>query len=211
MKALVNVSRKLLAIAVMVLLIQGCKSDKADQIKEAVKEVKAAGTIYSQAGSLQEKAAALSEKPPLSNEDMKSWLPEKLEGMDRTGFKVGNPAYVNSTSAKGTYKAGEGKDRREFNVEIIDGAGPLASLVLMSGMTQGMEVEEEDENKHMQTVERDGIRARQTYFKQRNNTALSFLYKERFMIEVRADNLGVEETWQMVDALRLPDLIALTK
>ena len=58
----------------------------------------------------------------------------------------------------------------------------------------------------MQTVERDGIRARQTYYKQTNNTVLSFLYKDRFMIDIRAENIGVEETWEMVEALRLTDL-----
>lgn len=206
MKTIANVSVNLISLVVLALLFQGCKSDKAEQIKEAVKEVKAASTIYSQAGSLQEKAAALSEKAPLSNDDLKAWLPEKLEGMDRTGFKVGNPAYVNSTSVKGTYKAGEGKDRREFNVEVIDGAGPLASLVLMSGVSQNLEMEEEDESKHLKTVERKGIKARQTYFKQRNNTSISFLYRDRFMVEVRAENMGVEETWGLVDALDLEDL-----
>lgn len=185
----------------------GCKSDKAEKIQNAVEEVKAASSIYSQAGSLQEKVAVLSEKAPLSNDDMKAWLPEQLEGIERTGFKVGNAAYVNAASVKGTYKSGEGENRREFNVEVIDGAGPLASLVLMNGVTHNLDVEEEDENKHMQTVERDGIRARQTYYKQRNNTALSFLYKDRFLVEIRADNIGVEETWGMVEALRLQDLI----
>ncbi|MAU15360.1 MAG: hypothetical protein CMH46_07455 [Muricauda sp.] len=181
-----------------------CKKETRDQLKKAKQEVSNATKIISNAKEIQEESAKLKEVTPLTNEELKTWLPEKVADLSRTGFKVGKTGYMNVASIEGTYKA---EDGRELRVEIMDGAGEIGSALMVGmGAANKMEVEEEDERKHLQTITKNGVKAKQTYYKKRDDTELQFIYSGRFMVIVRAKDTKPEKTWELVEKLNLESL-----
>ncbi|WP_157607960.1 hypothetical protein [Seonamhaeicola sp. S2-3] len=195
------------SILLVMLVLLSCKNETTKKIKNLKKETKAATTILKNVNTTQEKIEALSKEEPLSNKALKEWLPETLNGMKRTGYKSGSVNFANAPSIRGTFKEGN----KEFHIEVTDGAGVMAGVVLMAGTTYQMGMEEEDERKHIKKVTENGIEARQTYMKQQNNTRLNFLYENRFYVEVRANSMTPEETWDAVEKIKLNRLMTLTK
>ncbi|WP_445384341.1 hypothetical protein ACT6NV_10155 [Robiginitalea sp. IMCC44478] len=192
-----------LILIILAASIVGCQSEKKSKLEEVQSIMSNTMSAVEHAQDARKVADQLKDLTPLTNENLKEWLPEEILGMKRTGFKVGNPGYMNVSSLSGTYK----KDSRQFKVEVIDGAGESGSM-LLSGihMANRMEVEEEDENKHMQTVEHKGIRAQQTYFKKRGDTKLQFVFMDRFGVIVNTKDIAPEECWDLVEALSLESL-----
>lgn len=184
-----------------------CKKETRDKIAETTNDVKNVSSVVSNVQSLQEKAAKLRELTPLTNDELKAWLPESLRKMERKSYRVGKAGYTNISSIMGTYANTSAESNETFKVEVIDGAGEMGSMVMMSmGMVGNMEVEEEDEHKHLQTVEKKGFKARQLYYKKRNNTEVQFVYDDRFAIKVNATNMDVDKTWALLDDLNLKKL-----
>ncbi len=193
-------------VIVIVALVSfiACKKETRDQLKKAKQEVSNATKIISNAKEIQEESAKLKEVTPLTNEELKAWLPEKVADLSRTGFKVGKTGYMNVASIEGTFKAGDG---RELRVEIMDGAGEMGSALMAGmGVASKMEVEEEDESKHLQTVTKNGVKAKQTYYKKRDDTELQFIYSGRFMVMVRTKDAKPGKTWELVEKLNLESL-----
>ncbi len=192
-------------IGLVMLTLTSCMGEVSDKLKEAKQGVSNASTWIDQAQQAEGKIERLKEMEPLNNEQLKKWLPEKIGELKRTGFKVGKTGFINVASIEGKYKT---EDGREFELEIMDGAGEMGSVLMTSmSMASTMEIEEEDENKHMQTVTKDGIRAKQTYFKKRNKTELQFVYGERFIVMVKAKDAEPEKTWELVERSNLDGLL----
>ena len=163
---------------VALLMMTACKNETTDKLKKAGDNISNVTSIISNAQEVQEESSKLKELTPLSNDALKAWLPNSLGNLTRSGFKVGKAGYLNVSSIEGTYKNDDG---RVLEVEVMDGAGEMGSVLMTSmSMASKMEVEEEDENKHLQTVSKDGVKAKQTYYKKRNNTELQFIYGQRF-------------------------------
>ncbi|WGK63880.1 hypothetical protein [Croceiramulus getboli] len=181
-----------------------CDKETREKLSETKKAVSNATTVVSHAQEAKKETDKLKELTPLTNDQLKAWLPETLGGMKRTGFQVGKTGYMNVASVEGTYKTEEGE---QFKVQVIDGAGQMgSSLILGMGMATKMDIEEETESKHRKSVEWDGVKALQTYHKKRNDTTLQFIYDERFMVTVNAKDMSVEETWDLVEQIDLDEL-----
>jgi len=66
------------------------------------------------------------------------------------------------------------------------------------------------------TVIVNGIKAMQTYYKQRNEydipkTEVQFVYKDRFGVIINAKNMNLEETWKTIMLLDLKNLTKKNK
>lgn len=193
-----------LLIAILIGGFSACKKETRDKISNTKRDVSNVSSVISNAKESQKNAEELQNTEPLSNEELKSWLPETLKGMDRTGFSVGKTGYAGIASIKGTFKDGNGEN--ELKVEVIDGAGPGSILIMSYGMYSNMEVEEEDENKHLKTVSHNGIKAQQTYYKKNNDTKIQLLYDQRFAITVNAKNMDPDQTWNAIEKLNFKKL-----
>ena len=196
--------------AAATVLLTSCMGEVAEKLKTAKKGVSNASTFVKEAQKVEDRIKKLKEAVPLTNDELKAWLPENLNGMERTGFKVGQAGMYQVNSVEGTFKEKNGQ--KKIEVMVVDGAGPTGSMMSTSyGLLGNFEMEMEDEYKHQQTVEVNGVRAQQTYRKKSNNTHLMFAYEERFLVTVNATDLGVDETWALVNALNLGELGALTE
>lgn len=199
-----------LIVGILTILTSSCLGEAKEKFYKAKEGVSNATTIVKEAQKVEDRIETLKNKTPLSNEQLKGWLPKKIGNLERTGFKVGQAGMYQVNSVEGTYKAAVG--RQKFNVMVIDGAGPTGSVMSASyGLLGNFEMEVEDEYKHQQAVTVNGIKAQQTYKKKTNNTQLMFAYEERFLITVNSTDMNVKDTWTMVGNLKLENLLNLTE
>jgi len=198
----------ILPLLIAAAMITSCKKETRDKLKKAKQDVSNVTSVIGNVKEAQEDALKLKEMTPLTNDELKSWLPENINGMTRTGFKVGKAGYIDISSIEGTFKTEATDDKKELKVEVFDGAGPTGSMFMMSvNMVTNMDVEEEDENKHIKTVKKNGIKAHQTYYKKRNDTKIQFLYEKRLGVIVTANDMDVDETWDAIKKLNLNKLL----
>jgi len=176
-----------------------------EKLKKAKQGVSNVTTIAEKAQEAQEDIEKLKDVTPLTNEELKEWLPQSVEGLERSGFKVGAAGYANVASIEGTYSL-KGQDQK-FKVSVIDGAGQAGSMIIAGlGMAAKMDMEQEDENKHTKSVTVGDVRAQQTFHKKRNETALQFVVDNRFGVMVNGVKMNPEKTWKFVEELNLNNL-----
>ncbi len=190
--------------------------DKIKETKKAVTEAKNAVSEVSEAvgglgdleenlNEMQEDMERLKEATPLTNAELKSWLPEEVNGMKRTGFKAGQASYMKIASIEATYK-NEDKSK-ELNVMILDGAGEMGA-----GATAGakfmfaQDFEEEDEYKIRRTTTKKGVKMIEEYRKNNNKSDIQFFHDDRFYITVKGKNVDLDETYEAIKDLDLDDL-----
>lgn len=197
-------------IMTLSIMLTSCMGEVKEKLKTAKNGVTNATTFVKEAQKVEGRIEKLKDAIPLTNEQLKSWLPERLGAMERTGFKVGQAGIYQVNSVEGTYEVTDSKQR--FNVMLIDGAGPTGSVMAAGyGMFGTMEMEVEDEYKHQQTVTVNDVKAQQTYKKKANDTQLMFAYDERFLITINATDMNVKDTWDMTKKLALEELVYLTE
>lgn len=198
-----------LCLALMI-AFSSCIGEVKEKFKNAKEGVSNATTLVKEAQKAESRMEKLKNETALTNTQLKEWLPNELENLERSGFKVGQAGYAGVNSVEGTFKSADSKEK--IIISVIDGAGPSGGVMAAGyGMFGNLEMEMEDENKHQQTITIDGVKAQQTYFKKRNNTQLIFMYAERFMVTVNSNDMDVDATWKMVDELALEDLVKLTE
>ncbi len=193
----------LLSISMMFL---SCKDNpvvkKAKQAKENVTNTQ---KVIKESTKMQDDIKELSEATPLTNDEMKAWLPEDVDGMKRTAFKTGAMGMMNIASVEATYST-EDKSRT-FNVEVIDGAGEMGALSTAGlRMAFSMDFEEETESKTRKTVKKNGVKAIEEYDKRRNQSVIQFMQDNRFYIKATGTNMEMDELWDLIDEMDADDL-----
>ncbi|QIE59704.1 hypothetical protein G5B37_09045 [Rasiella rasia] len=197
--------KKVFVICVAMIMVVACDNPVSKKIKETKQNVQNVTKASKEITKMGDDLKELQEMEPLTNEEMKAWLPESINGMKRTGYKAGQTAYLKIASIEATYK-NEDKSKT-FKINIIDGAGELgASATAGARMMLAMDMEEEDEYKIKRTVERDNMRAMEEYKKNSNNTSIQLMHGKRFYLQANGTNMDVDETWDAIDELDLDDL-----
>jgi len=199
--------KNLILILSIAMLLFACKDNpvvkKAKKAKENVtntqKEIK-------ESTKMQDDIKELSEATPLTNDEMKTWLPDDVDGMKRTAFKTGAMGMMNIASVEATY-ATEDKSRT-FKVEVIDGAGEMGALSTAGlRMAFSMDFEEETESKTRKTVTKKGVKAIEEYDKRRNQSVIQFMQDNRFYIKATGTNMEMNELWDLIDKMNVDDLV----
>ncbi|MBU2948113.1 hypothetical protein [Zobellia uliginosa] len=196
---------KYIALLLVSLFFGSCVGEVKDKLSKAKEGVSNATAFVKEARKAEGRIEKLKSTTPLTNGELREWLPENLGNLKRTGFKIGQAGMYQVNSVEGTYKMSE--EKKKFKVVVIDGAGPTGSMMAASyGLLGNFEMETEDEFKHQQTVEVNGVKAQQTYKKKTNDTQLMFAYEERFFVTVNGSDMLPDETWGMVEKLKLEEL-----
>jgi len=208
---------KISVLGLVLLVLNSCFNDVKEKYNQAKKGISNTSIIVNEAQKVEARIDKLKNTTPLTNEQLKAWLPEYLESFKRQGFKVGKTAYANVASIQGTYvlvheeTLGEHLKpeytEKKFIVNITDGAGPTGGIMISAlQMAVKVDVEEENDHKHLKSVTVNGIKAQETYFKKKNSTDIQFIFKDRFGVTINAKNMMPEETWQLVKELNLKQL-----
>lgn len=194
--------RKLAILVLALFALSACKDNPVTKkVKETRQNVKNTKEAVKEMNDIQKDIQELQETEPLTNEELKDWLPDEVMGMQRTGFKAGQMGVMNISSIEGTY-SNEDKSKK-FKVELIDGAGPMgATATAGMRMLFSQEFEEEDEYKTRRTVTKNGVKAVEEYRKNNNRSTIEFMQDERFYIKATGTNMDLDETWDAIDDLK---------
>ncbi len=198
--------KKLSILFVCVLLFAACKDNpvvkKAKEVKDNVSNTQ---KVIKESTKMQDDIKELSEATPLTNDEMKAWLPAELSGMKRTSFKTGAMGMMNIASVEATY-ATEDKSR-SFKVEVSDGAGEMGALSTAGlRMAFSMDFEEETESKTRKTVKKNGVKAIEEYDKRRNQSVIQFMQDNRFYIKATGENMEMKELWDLIEDIEIDEL-----
>ncbi|MCR9182893.1 MAG: hypothetical protein NXH73_08200 [Flavobacteriaceae bacterium] len=198
--------KNLILILSIAMLLFACKDNpvvkKAKEVKDNVSNTQ---KVIKESTKMQDDIKELSEATPLTNDEMKAWLPEDVDGMKRTAFKTGAMGMMNIASVEATY-AEEDKSRT-FKVEVIDGAGEMGALSTAGlRMAFSMDFEEETESKTRKTVTKNGVKAIEEYDKRRNQSVIQFMQDNRFYIKATGTNMEMDELWDLIDEMDADDL-----
>lgn len=197
--------KKALTIFLAVSLLLACDNPVSKKIKETKKGLENTTNAYKELNKMGDDIKELQTVEPLTNEEMKAWLPDQINGMKRTGYKAGQTAYMQIASIEATYR-NEDKSKT-FKVNVLDGAGEMgASATAGVRMMLSMDMEEEDEYKTRRTVTKGDVKAIEEYRKTRNSTSIQLMHGKRFYIQANGTNMDVDETWDAIDELDLEDL-----
>ncbi len=183
-----------------------CKDNPVSKkIKEAKENVSNTTNAVQEMSKMQEDIEELQKTTPLTNEELKSWLPEKISGMKRISYKAGQAGMMNISSIEAAY-TNEDKSKK-FTINIIDGAGQVgAAATAGMRMVMSQDFEEEDENGSRKTVTKNGRKAIVEYRSGNNNSKIQFMEGNRFYLEAQGNNMDVEETWDAIDELNMEKL-----
>ncbi len=183
-----------------------CKDNPVSKkIKETKDVVSNSTNAVQEMSRMQDDIKELQEIAPLTNEELKSWLPDEVNGMKRISFKAGQAGMMGIDSIEAAF-ANEDKSKK-FTITIIDGAGQVgAAATAGMRMVISQDFEEESENGTRRTVTKNGTKAIEEYRTGNNNSTIQLMEGNRFYLEAKGNNLNLDETWDAIDELDLENL-----
>ncbi|MBT8262105.1 MAG: hypothetical protein KJO05_04730 [Bacteroidia bacterium] len=197
--------KKLLLILAMVGAFMACENPVSKKIKETKETVSNTRKAVKEMEKVQEDMEELKNEEPLTNEELKEWLPDEINGMKRTGYKAGQTAYLQIAQVEATYQ-NEDKSKK-LKIQVMDGAGEMGAAA-----TAGMRIlfsqdfEEEDEYKVRRTTKKDGNKVIEEYRKDGSRSEVQFMQDDRFYIQVTGTNMDLDETWDAIAEMDPEDL-----
>jgi hypothetical protein len=198
-------NKLLLTLFVFTVLISCKDNPVSKKINETKESVSNTNNAVKEINKMQSDIEELQEIKPLSNDELKAWLPENVNGMKRISYKAGQMGVVQISSVEATYASDD--KSKSVKVEVIDGAGQMgAAATAGMRMLFSQDFEEEDEYKTRKTVNKKGFKAIEEYRKDRNNTTIELMEDKRFYIKITGTNMDINETWDVISELEPKNL-----
>jgi len=183
-----------------------CKDNPVSKkIKETKEAVSNTTNAVEEMTKMQDDIKELQEITPLTNEELKSWLPDEVNGMKRISYKAGQAGMMGIASIEAAY-TNEDKSKK-FTINIIDGAGQVgAAATAGMRMVMSQDFEEESESGSRKTVTKNGTKAIEEYRSGNNNSTIQLMESNRFYLEAKGNNMNLDETWDAIDEIDLDKL-----
>jgi len=193
--------KKLFLLLFATVCMVACKDNPVSKkIKETKQQVSNTKNAVKEMKDVQKDIEKLQQTEPLTNADLKEWLPDELHGMKRISYKAGQMGVMQIASIEAVY-ANEDKSKK-FKIEVIDGAGQMgASATVGMRMLFSQDFEEETEYKTRRTTERGGMKVIEEYRKNNNNSTIEFMQDDRFYIKGTGTNMDLDETWDNLEEM----------
>jgi hypothetical protein len=134
-------------------------------------------------------------------------LLEKLGGMRRSSFSVGEMSAINIATAKAEYKDEE-FDRR-ISFEIIDGAGEAASsMISILILTFQSDMDSKYKDGFEKTVDLYGDRTlvKETKYKNIISSEIQWIHKNRYIMKLKGNSVSFDELSDLKNKLDLGSL-----
>lgn len=179
------------AIALLVILGVSCQKKESSQ-KAAVEKSRETSPL-----STQDLASII----PVTREQLKNWIPNQIGEYKINKTVIGYKESVEMSAIKGTYRH-LSNPTKQVIMEILDGAGPVAS-VLLSGSIQklNLDFEELNDDGYSRIYKRNGQRVWEVENKREEMSELEFIHNGRFLVSLKGHHLQNEELWSFADYL----------
>lgn len=160
---------------------------------------------------IEEDADVLIKATPLTNDQLKAFLPEELQGLPRRSFTVGDQALLSMATAEANYENEEGQS---IDLSLMDGAGETGSAVIqMQRLGLSRDFEKQTEDGYEKSIDFEGYRGTEEYSKYRDvgNANLTVLVANRFVIALSAKDVSMEDLKKAARSLAFDELEDLAK
>ncbi|HLR38391.1 MAG TPA: hypothetical protein VK084_10105 [Chitinophagaceae bacterium] len=183
---------------------QTSEDSSEGSLSEAVSAVSSLSNMADEVQDAEKNYKKLTSLTPLTNDQLKAWMPEKLMAMKRTAYSIGG-GYLSTTSLHATYSK---KDKpEEIKIQLMDGADSIAaSVISLFRISLARDFEQETQSHVKKTVEKDGVKAIEKYQKDSSRSTITFVYDERYYVELIGTNIYITQLWDAVNQLNLDDL-----
>lgn len=138
---------------------------------------------------------------PVTREQLKKWIPNRIGDYNIIKTVIGYKEAVEMSAIKCTYSH-RLETSKQVVVEILDGAGPVAS-VLLSGSIQklNLDFEELKADGYSRIHKRNGQRVWEVENTREEVIELEFIHEGRFLVSIKGHHLDNGELWSFVDYL----------
>ena len=205
-----------------VLVLAGCGQDTTEKrLEEASKKMEEASRKMEEAakeggagmGEAMKKmgeafgAAAGKKVTPVDFRELKALLPEALPGMKRTRAEGERAAAmgVNLSKAEGEYE----KEGSSVHISLMD-MGTLSGMAAMATVGWAMaEIDKETETGYEKTSTYQGYKSHEEYNRNSKDGEVTVLVADRFVVEVRGNNLPMESIMAALGAIDLNKLASM--
>ncbi|QDP86459.1 hypothetical protein FNJ88_13180 [Chryseobacterium sp. SNU WT5] len=203
---------KKLFIATTVLMVVACskeekiKEEKSGSLSDLVTTAKDYSKINNSLEEVSKNVEKLKAMTPLTNEQLKSLLPEQLIGLKRTELTVGDNSMLNLSSAEAKFSD---KENKEVKLEILDGAGETGSaMVSMLMMGLNMNKEKITETGFERSEDINGGKAIVSEDKNGENISskIQMMIKNRYLLTLSGEGLSYEELKKGLAEINISDL-----
>lgn len=199
-------------MATAVLLLVACSKEEKVQKEESggLSDLISSTKDYSKMSSSMEEVTKNIEKlknvEPLTNDQLKAFLPEQLLGLKRTELSVGDNSMMNLSTAESKYSDG---DKKEIKLEIIDGAGETGSTmvsIMMTGLTGNQE--KITENGFEKSAEINGVKSIISEDKngEKIQSKIQTVAKNRYLMTLNAEGFSSEELKKALAEMNMSEL-----
>lgn len=146
---------------------------------------------------MNQKIEDLKKLTPLNLEQLKTLLPETVNGVKRSSFNT------NSMMGFGVAEAEYNQDGKDLKVVIYDCAGEAGSgIFALTYMTQ-MNMQSESDNGYTKTVKFKGSNALEAYDKNSNQSTFTYIANDRLMVILTGINVDNATLQQVAGSLNL--------
>ncbi|SFB56486.1 hypothetical protein [Algoriphagus aquimarinus] len=149
-------------------------------------------------GKLEDTSKGLEVQIPMSNDQLKNWIPEKIGKMDQWKLIVGHKLGMQMSGAIATYRE-SGKEEQQISLEVLDGAGATGAVMLKSiNQKLSLEYEEQLETGYSRIYEREKIRVWEKYNSLEHSSEIEYVIGERFHFRFKGHLIQMDELWEFV-------------
>ena len=150
------------------------------------------------ANKMKDRSEELQKLTPLSLDELKASLPEEIMGAKRDNMEATKMAGLANFS-KADYKM---NDSTEVELTVFDCAG-TAGAGYYNMAFLGMSFEKDNENEYTKTTDFNGDKAIESCQKKSNHCEFTFFGKDRYMVTLKGDNVGMDQLKQIAGNLNL--------
>lgn len=148
--------------------------------------------------AMQQQKEELTKLTPLTADELRALVPEELMGAPASGIDVN--AAMGATVANANYKI---NDSTDLKIEIVDCAGPGGAGVFSLQYLNMINVNSDDEEEYVKTIDFNGGRAMENCRKNRNRCTLAYFSGNRFLVSIRGDNVGIDALKNLAVGLKI--------
>ncbi len=179
------------------------QKDKEPGLLDMIEGVSDLNKMAKEAEKIEEENDQLLKATPISNEDLKTLLPESLIGLTRSKFSVGNQFMADVAMGEAEYK---NEDGHMISLSIIDGAGETGSaMITLSRMGFARDFEEQTDRGYRKSTSINGYKGVEEVEKDDYNdfttSKIDFIVSNRFVVSLEGENISLDQLKSAVNEL----------
>lgn len=139
---------------------------------------------------------------PLSNDQLKDLIPQKVGKMEMKKIMLGHKQAMGISGVISTFQE-EGENERQISMELLDGAGATGNVLVKATEQKLMpDYEEKSEDGYSRIYEHQGIRVWERLNSKSQSSEIEFVCAGRYQFTFKGHQVPMKELWAFVNDVR---------